>query len=325
MPAIVLLLLAATACDQPRRADGLDVVGVQQNLRMNHYQAKGTHNSYHVQPHPLTIPHWKYTHLPLDRQFGVQGVRQIELDINYNEETGGFDVFHVPVVDNKTTCKTLHACLLTAKSWSDANPRHVPIMVMIEPKTDLTTIGVDDGLALLEAAILEVLPEGRIVTPADVQGDAPSLLEAVRQRGWPKLDDVRGRFVFMLLPSSAERDAYTHGGTDLLGRLMFIDGAVGKPYAVLVTIDDPVRSQQQIQEAVRMGLIVRTRADTDSEEAANNDFSRLEAALSSGAHFISTDYPGPVPTTSYVVEIPDGPVRCNPISAHYLCRSSWFD
>ncbi|MCA9520284.1 MAG: hypothetical protein KC609_04905 [Myxococcales bacterium] len=320
----VILVTLGSGCDQPQRESALTALDLRADLRMNQLQTKGTHNSYHIQPRPKTIPHWSYTHLPLDRQLDEQGVRQIELDINYNAETGGFDVFHVRLVDSKTTCKTLQACLKTAKGWSDVHPRHVPIMVMIEPKAELTALEGVDGFALLESSILEILPRGQIVTPDEVRGDAPTLLDAVRTRGWPRLDEVRGRFVFMLLASNAERQAYTDGEQDPTGRLLFVDGDVGKPYAVLITIDDP-RKRDEIHAAVRLGLIVRTRADTDSEEALNNDFSRLEAALTSGAHYISTDYPAKVPTSDYVVEIPDGPVRCNPISAHYLCRSSWFD
>ncbi len=49
---------------------------------------------------------------------------------------------------------------------------------------------------------------------------------------------------------------------------------------------------------------------------------RLDQALLSGAHFVSTDVPWPVEWTSYVVEIPDGtPSRCNPRSAPVECSS----
>ena len=43
-----------------------------------------------------------------------------------------------------------------------------------------------------------------------------------------------------------------------------------------------------------------------------------DAAIASGAQFVSTDYPVPDPDfgTGYMVAIPDGmPARCNPISA----------
>ena len=67
------------------------------------------------------------------------------------------------------------------------------------------------------------------------------------------------------------------------------------------------------------GYIVRTRADSGGEEADNNDTTRLIAALTSGAHSISTDYPAKVDGIDYWVEIPEGnPSRCNPVSAPIL-------
>ena len=56
--------------------------------------------------------------------------------------------------------------------------------------------------------------------------------------------------------------------------------------------------------------------------ADNNDTSRLDAAISVGAHSISTDYPSKVEGIDYWVDIPDGnPVACNPISAPIDCTS----
>src|SRR5262245_49967547 len=53
-------------------------------LRLNHLQAKGTHNSYHIAPGSDLIPQLEYTHAPLEAQLSNQGVRQIELDVRYD-------------------------------------------------------------------------------------------------------------------------------------------------------------------------------------------------------------------------------------------------
>src|SRR5688572_23467590 len=102
-------------------------------LRLNHIQTKGTHNSYHIQP-DNQIPEWAYTHAPLDVQLGEQGVRKVELDIHYNNDTGAFEVYHVPLLDEKTTCRLLTDCLKVMKAWSDAHPAHHTIFIQIEPK-----------------------------------------------------------------------------------------------------------------------------------------------------------------------------------------------
>ena len=51
----------------------------------------------------------------------------------------------------------------------------------------------------------------------------------------------------------------------------------------------------------------------------------LEAALASGAHVISTDFPAVGMSARYGSEygarIPDGPARCNPVNARPNCDS----
>ena len=79
-----------------------------------------------------------------------------------------------------------------------------------------------------------------------------------------------------------------------------------------------------IQELVAQGFIVRTRADGDTVEARTGDTTKRDAAIESGAQFVSTDYPVPNPDfeTGYFVEIPGGmPAGCNPISAPADCRA----
>ena len=73
----------------------------------------------------------------------------------------------------------------------------------------------------------------------------------------------------------------------------------------------------RIQDLVKAGFLVRTRADADTMEARKNDPTRRERALASGAQFISTDYPEPNPAFSpYQVRFAGGGVaRANPVSA----------
>jgi Phosphoinositide phospholipase C, Ca2+-dependent len=81
-----------------------------------------------------------------------------------------------------------------------------------------------------------------------------------------------------------------------------------------------------IQDLVRRGYLVRTRADADTVQARTGDTTQRDAALLSGAQFVSTDYPVPgraAPLgTDYVAQIPDGdPARCNPVNTGTLCRN----
>ena len=64
------------------------------------------------------------------------------------------------------------------------------------------------------------------------------------------------------------------------------------------------------------GYLVRTRADADTKESRFNDTRRREAALASGAQYVSTDYLWPDPRFpgGYQVRLPGGVVaRCNPV------------
>ena len=70
---------------------------------------------------------------------------------------------------------------------------------------------------------------------------------------------------------------------------------------------------------------VFSRADEPDVEGRTGDTTRLEAALASGAHWISTDYPGPGGAseqygTDYVAQLPEfRAARCNPLTAPDDC------
>ena len=141
---------------------------------------------------------------------------------------------------------------------------------------------------------------------------------------WPTLGELRGRALFVLHTGGLLRSEYTYGDAHASGRLMFPDasGDGSLPYAAVHTMNDPFGSFDTIGELVRLGHLVRTRSDADLQEAESNDFRRQQAAINSGAHFISTDFPVPVQGTDYVVNIPGGsPSRCNPMTAPEACTS----
>ena len=77
---------------------------------------------------------------------------------------------------------------------------------------------------------------------------------------------------------------------------------------------------------MRRGYVVRTRADADTRQARTGDTTMRDAALASGAQWVSTDYPAPGMSsrfgTSYVAQLPGGAAaRCNPVNAPATCRS----
>jgi Phosphoinositide phospholipase C, Ca2+-dependent len=279
-------------------------------LRVNHLQAKGTHNSYHLRP-KNPVSEWDYEHVPLDQQLESQGVRGVELDLQWDPDCERFRVFHVGILDEKTTCAFFTDCLVTLRGWSEAHPGHQPIFVHLEAKNGFTSTALEARLASMEAEILTVFDRRWLLTPDDVKGSSPSLAEAVRTRGWPTLGEARGRFVFYLDDTGSVREVYTHGERDLDGRLVFADGNATEPFVALRILNDPESRRAEIADALAKNQIVRTRADSNPADAKAGSTAQRTAALASGAQIISTDFPAPVAGVPYSFAIEDGtPSRC---------------
>jgi hypothetical protein len=303
---------------------------------------------------------WEYTHLPLDQQFDNQGIRQIEIDVFadpvgglYKNRQGlrlvgesplspdpamaqpGFKVLHVQDLDFDVRCNTFVRCMQQVKAWSDAHPRHLPIGIQVELKDDPIIDPLQLGFAIpikfnadlmddLDEEIRSVFPPSRLITPDDVRGSHATLDEAVRQDGWPALAEARGKVIFVMDNEEPYRSLYRGGHPALEGRAIFTNAIPGEPDAAFVKLNDPLADATLIPEAVSQGYMVRTRADGDTKEARANNTVPRDAAIASGAQWVSTDYPAPDPRfSSYFVKIPDGhPARCNPVNAPPGCRNA---
>jgi len=329
-PAIVLILLTSSMSGCLSN-DVLEKNTEEENLtplRINHIQVKGTHNSYHLEPLGPTIRAYEYSHQPLDVQAEEQGVRQFEIDVWWDAR-GQLYVYHNQY-DLRTTCITFEECLSTLLDWSNINSEHVPLMIWIEPKewveqsTDNTiVVELQNMLDKIEEEIIQYWPRNKTITPDDVRGDSETLSQAIMEKGWPLIEDSRGKAIFILLSSGDLRENYHEKFPGLNDSRMFTMSEVGSADAAIFSNTDPIGNGEEITALVKDGYIVRSRADNaENGEADNNDRSRLEAAISVGAHSISTDYPAKVDGIDYWVEIPEGnPVACNPISAPTDCTA----
>ena len=347
-------------------------------LRLNEIQMIGSHNSYKQKPRaelsgalaglaPELAAQIEYGHLPLTEQLEDHGIRQFEIDVMADPDGGlyatpaaleilgideapdpalsepGFKVQHIQDVDFETSCPTFTACLTEIEQWSSANPDHLPVMVMVETKSESLAEGAD-GLEIdlpdlgvefvdppdmdaqlfedLEAEVLSVFDEGHLITPDDVRGDADTLEAAVLDRGWPTLGESRGKVLFSLVDTGASKDVYTADAPSLEGRLFFTSGTPGEPDAAFVRVDDSTTDGEDLQRFAEAGYLIRTRTDSPGVHAPADDTSWRESALASGGHYLSTDYYVVDPTleTGYVVELPGGAVaRCNPVTAPPGC------
>ncbi|HEY4030672.1 MAG TPA: Ca2+-dependent phosphoinositide-specific phospholipase C [Caulobacteraceae bacterium] len=296
-----------------------------------------------------------YGHRPLSEQLDA-GARQLEIDVYADPKGGrfldpaglraagialdparraalaepGFKVMHVPDIDVLSSCVTLKACLGAVRRWSLAHPDHAPILLMFNAKTDKASMpgGVAalpfDAAAFdaLDAEIRSVFPPHALITPDDVQGHYPTLREAVLHDAWPTLGQARGKVLFALDEDADKVAVYRGKRRSLEGRVFFVNTDESSPAAAYLTLNDPVEQADRIRKAVAAGLIVRTRADSGTLEARANDTRRRQAALASGAQWVSTDYLWPEPRlhNDYQARLPGGAaVLCNPVRAAGRC------
>ena len=324
--ALVLAAFLAAGCDSSD--DGDQRYPLDDRLRFNHVQAKGTHNSYHVEPDTIFSDEHRYTHAPLDVQLADQGVRQFEIDLHLREDQG-FEVFHLPLIDPDTTCRRFMDCLALTRAWSDANPGHLPIVFWLEPKDeaddpalDPEMIPIEGHYDELEAEILSVWPAERILAPDDLRRGLDTLPEAVAAHGWPTLGELRGKAIFSMLDSGEHREAYAAGSPNLNGKLMFVDASdPTDAYAAMFKINNAVSDAERVRTLLEQGFVVTS--NTDGVDRSDEDNAKkLAATLAAGSHFISSDLPAPVDGHEYWFDMPGGaPARCNPLTAPAECTS----
>lgn len=210
----------------------------------------------------------------------------------------GFKVFHVQDIDYRSNCLTFKLCLQELKKWSDAHPGHSPVFITMNAKDEPMkkpgfTIPEKFNaatFAALDKEILDYLGKQYVITPDDVRGKYKTLEAAVLHNNWPTLKAAKGKFIFILDEKGKKRATYIAGHPSLKGRVLFADAMPGTPEAAIHIMNNAKKDLVAIKTLVKKGYIIRTRADSDTEEARNNDKSAFTAAQKSGAQIISTDY-----------------------------------
>ncbi len=258
-----------------------------------------THNSYHRQPDPVRLfflglgaPGWpdklRYSHETLYDQLRA-GLRSFELDLRHRK--GGFEVAHVPLVDDRTACPDLALAFAELALWSSRHPDHLPITVILELKNDWGVLDPAqedfdrDALMSLDALVRSSFPATVLFTPDELRGDRADLPSAIRERGWPAIIDMLGTVMVILHRDETYRLPYVSGAPALEGRAMFTCAPAGSPDAAFAIVNDP--ADPSLPGLLADGWMIRTRADADL--AADGQVASL--ALAGGAQLVSTDFP----------------------------------
>lgn len=242
----------------------------------------------------------------------------------------GFKVQHISDIDFRTNYSTFEEALLSLKKWSLAHPQHIPIFIMIETKDQGIPIFPNSAEVLpfteetfdeLDQTVLSLLGRDKLIVPDDVRGSFETLNKAVRAQNWPSLDKSKGKFVFLLTPSSAGISngnvTYVKNHPSLKGRAMFVQSQPSDEFGAFILMDNSIMRQNEIKSLVNEGFLVRTRADIETYEAKINNYSRAKSAFESGAQIISTDFykKGNLYNTTYMVQLPgEKEFRLNPVN-----------
>ncbi len=321
----------------------------------------------HIIPKGLDPDELDYTKDPLSVQLGQYGLRGLELDVWSDPEGGrfyhrkgkaliwkktssgvdalkkpGFKMLHIPDFDFNTTNYTFVDALQEIKSWSDANPQHLPLFINVESETEapgdhkeapqfLTHAVKWDSSTVdaLDNEVKSVFGENLdgVITPDKVRGNYATLEQAVLAGNWPTVAAARGQVVFIIDKHENVGELYASGHPSFKGRAMFVYVKPGRPEAAFVIHNGSIKDQARIIEDVKKGYIVRTRSDGGTCEARTGDYSNMEAAFAGGAQIISTDYykpdyrAGKEGWSDYHVQFPEGGMaRVDTVAQHNILK-----
>ncbi|MBE6784402.1 MAG: hypothetical protein E7536_10395 [Ruminococcaceae bacterium] len=315
-----------TPCDESKIA-AFDIdQAIADGVKYNEVQFLATHNSYHTESTPeykklsevlcdltygLIQPTLAQFEMDsLTEQFEV-GIRSIEIDVETLDKNGdiSFVVSHDPLIDNTSSCFDFKTALEEIKLWSDHNPGHLPITVIIEPKDAIPEIRNLKNFNVeyaeeMDKIIRETMGE-TLLTPADMMGNYESLKAMREADGWLPLEDTMGKVIFLLHDNAAISD-YIKLDKSIKSQAMFpllryTDRH--KSYTSFIIVNEPPFALAHHEESVeKCKLIVRTRAD-DFLSYSDKRYEQINACSS---QIISTDYPPRKQPNEYHVYSFDG-------------------
>lgn len=314
--------------DEAQFFDGDLRAALESGIRYNELAFLNTHNSYQtrsvssyiracdalsvlipdlMQPGTGTLDHETLTD-----QLNV-GVRSFELDVEAAKVFGQtkFYCMHSPVIDMTTSCYDFALALREIVLWSDNNPQHLPITIIVEPKVKFVPM---DGMRFfspqyaraLDGVLRDSLGD-KLFTPADMLRDYPDFSAMRAADDWCRVRDMLGKVLVLFHYDWSEQgrilNAYMAEDETFRTQAMFplhVDSSLKN--ACFLAYNDPqtVLSMQPFLADNR--FVVRTRADEHPQYSEE----RRAQAMASGAQILTTDYPPRLCEQDYVVQFAPG-------------------
>lgn len=235
------------------------------------------------------------------------GIRSFEMDIEVFDRDGevSFTCMHSPYIEMATSCYDFALAMKEVAMWSDNNPDHLPVTIIIEPKSiflpfeDMKAFGIDYADEF-DSLLREVLGE-KLFTPADMLRDYASFGEMRAADDWRKVSDMQGKMLVLLHEGGVTED-YIALDPSIKSQAMFPmlrPKDIDRDCTSFILCNDPEDLLEISDEIKESRVIVRTRADKFTSVTEK----RFEQAMASPAQIISTDYPPRTDSTaeSYVV------------------------
>ncbi len=300
-----------TPCDENKIADFDVEKAIEDGVKFNQVQFLATHNSYQIE---ATKQFKKLYYALGDLTFGIVntekadftmdtlteqfelGIRSVEIDIETVVKNGEikFVVSHDPLLDNTSSCYDFEKALKEIKLWSDNNPNHLPITVIIEPKKGIIPINGMRNFTVgyaneVDKVIRDVMGD-KLITPSVMMGDYESFKAMREADGWLELKDTLGK-VLVLLHDTDVTDGYIEQDTSIKTQAMFPMlrfSDINESYASFIIDNNPADAiNHESQTLNEQNLIVRTRADS----FPNYSDDRYAKADKCQSQIITTDYP----------------------------------
>lgn len=301
-------------------------------VKFNEVAYIATHNSYQLESVPSYRKLYRdlenvtfglidgnapeYSSDTLTEQFNL-GIRSVELDIEtvVDGDDVSFVCSHSPLLDMTSSCYNFRLALEEIKMWSDANPCHLPITIIVEPKEFFL---LEVGMRFMnvkyaneiDKLLIDVFGD-TLITPADMMGDYSSLKEMRENDGWLTLDECAGKVVVLLHDTDDVTSKYIKQDESIRTQAMFPMLRYkdrDKDYASFLLVNRPADIAKYANELIyEKNLIVRTQVDTYG--SYNEEDRKL--TLLSGTQILSTDYPKKTDMTDveYYVDFEPGTAR----------------